>query len=140
MTEAFNGNIALAQGVAQMSDVTQSAMLDKSVEILTLIGSSAPLSLSWSKQWTLDSRQYYIDSLKVITKASYSAKAAADYAKYQEDIQEGQLEMSGQNNLLQDNKSVLKTLGNAMDQVYSIMQGPVQQEKALNKEILIAGG
>ncbi len=136
----INGNIALGAAVGEMADVTMGSQMSASVEILTLIGCSAPLSIDWSKQWAEDAKQYYIDSLSIIEDPKYSAVAAADYAKYQIDLQKGQNEMGSQDNLLQNNKSVLKTLGNAMDQVYNIMQVPIQQQKALSKELLILAG
>ncbi len=135
----MNGIQALGEAMSTLTEVNMDSQMSKAMEIVTLILATSTLSLDWSKGWEEDAKLYYIDSLKAVGDQSSSATAAADYAKYQEDLQQGQNEVGNQDNIGQSNKSVLKGLGNAMDQVYSTMQGPVQFMKALNKAILMMG-
>ena len=135
----MKGIEALGSAIATMSDVNMDSELTKSFQIVTAILSISKLSVDWSKQWSDDSLKYFTDSLNVLGDPGASATAAADYALYQQHLQQGQTEIGSQNNILQSNKSVLKGLGNAMDQVYSLMQAPMQFVKALNRAILAMG-
>lgn len=135
----MNGIEALGEAISSLADVNMDSELTKSLEIVTGISGMAQLSIAWSKQWATDAKKYYIDSLEAIGDPSKSATAAAEYSVYQEDLQQGQTEMGQQDTILQSAKTVLKGLGSAMDQVYSIMEGPIQLTQAENKAILILG-
>lgn len=135
----MNGTEAIGQAVSQMSDVNMDSEMTKSFEIVAMITVTSQCSMDWSTEWNKAAYKYYVDSLKAVQDQSYSATAAADYSQYQQELQEGQTDLGSQDNILQSNKTVLKSLGNAMDQVYSVMQGPIQFQKATNKAILIMG-
>ena len=113
--------------------------MTKSVEIVTNIGASGLKSVAWVDAWDVDAQNYYIDELLTVKDQSYSAKAAADYAKYQQDQQQGQTEMGTLNSVLDVDKTVLKGLGDAMQNVYKVLEAPVEFLKALTKAILIVG-
>jgi hypothetical protein len=134
-----NGTQALGEAIANMSDVNMASEMSKALEIVSMITVTSQCSIDWSKDWSEKAYQYFVDSLSVVEDPSYTAKAAADYSFYQEDMQLGQTGLGMQDNILQSNKTVLKTLGNAMDQVYSVMQGPMEAQKAVNRIILIMG-
>ena len=130
-------DLALARAIARMSDTNMDSESTKSVEIVTNISASASKSMDWSTQWNADALQYYIDELSIVSDQKYSAIAAADYAKYQQDQQQGQTEIGAINSLLDVDKTVLKGLGDAMQNVYKVMEAPVEFMKALTKAILI---
>lgn len=128
---------ALGEAISTMSEVNSASEMTKSYEIVVMITATSQCSMDWSKEWNQAAYKYYVDSLQAVKDQSYSAIAAADYSQYQQDLQEGQTDLGNQDNILQSNKSVLKALGNAMDQVYSLMQAPIQLEKATSNAILI---
>jgi len=132
-------DLALARAIGAMADINSASEATKSSEIVTNIGASADKSISWSVQWKLDAGNYYDDELATVLDQKYTAIAAADYAKYQLDQQQGQTEMGVLNSILDVDKTVLKGLGDAMQNVYKIMEGPIEFLKALTKAILILG-
>lgn len=132
-------DMALARAVATMADTNAESETTKSVEIVTTISGSASKSMDWSEAWNDDAETYYIDELSSVKDQSYSAIAAADYAKYQQDQQQGQTEIGTLNSILDVDKTVLKGLGDAMQNVYKVLEAPVEFLKALTKAILIVG-
>ncbi|MBX7066681.1 MAG: hypothetical protein K1X28_05570 [Parachlamydiales bacterium] len=135
----MNGTEALGEAVSSLSDVTMSSEMTKAGGIVTMIQGVSLLSVAITSWWNYLSQQYAIAMFSSVTDPSYSAKAAAAYSAYSQAQQEGQFEMSQQDNVLSLDKGVLKQLGNAMDQTYSLMQAPMQLAKATSKAILILG-
>ena len=107
----MNGVAVLGEAISTMSDVNMESQIGKSAGVVTMISAMAALSLDWSKQWDQDAEQYYTDSLQAVGDQSATATAAADYSEYQVDLQQGQLEIGGQDSLLQNDKAIL-VLGN----------------------------
>ncbi len=135
----MNGTEAIAEAVAQLSDGTMNAEMTKSGSIVTMIQGISLLSIALTGWWNYLAEQYAICMFSSVSDPSYSAKAAAAYSTYQQQQQEGQYELSEQDNSLQSNKGVLKALGNAMDQVYTLMEGPLQLAKGTSQAILMMG-
>jgi len=131
--------LALARAIGAMADINSESESTKSDEIVTNIGASADKSMDWSKQWNTDAQTYYIDELSTVSDQKYTAIAAADYATYQLHQQQGQTELGVLNSILDVDKTVLKGLGDAMQNVYKIMEGRVEFLKALTKAILVLG-
>lgn len=132
-------DLALARAVGAMADINTQSEMTKSVEIVTTISASASKSMDWTEAWDQDAQNYYIDELSTVGDQKYSAIAAADYAQYQQDQQQGQTEIGTLNGLLDVDKTVLKGLGDAMQNVYKVLEAPVEFLKALTKAILIVG-
>ncbi|MBX7066676.1 MAG: hypothetical protein K1X28_05545 [Parachlamydiales bacterium] len=135
----MNGTEAIGEAVSSLSDTTLDSEMTKAGGIVTMIQGISLLSVAITGWWNYLSQQYAIAMFSSVSDPSYSAKAAAAYSAYTQAQQEGQFELDQQDNVLSLDKGVLKQLGNAMDQVYSLMQAPMQLAKATTKAILIMG-
>lgn len=133
------GSVALGEAIAALSDANINTEMMSAQELFFFMNALAPLSQAWSAEWTKLAEQYYADSLHAVTDPSYAATAAGDYAKYQEAIAQGQREMGYQDSMLQTQKNVLQVTGNAMSQIYTLAEGPIEENKALNRAILLLG-
>lgn len=125
----------VAEAVAKMSNTDYESENITALQTLSLIGVALPLNMAWSEQLTADQQQYFTDSLMIGSDSSYAAVAAADESKYMMDSSSMNQETSAQNNMVQEEKSEVSSLGNAMTQVYSTEQGPEQLLKSLNSAI-----
>lgn len=127
---------ALGLAGANMANANLESELTTAVTVFNLIGAAFPLNNSWSTQLNVDQQLYFRDSLATAEDPSYAAKAAADYAKYQVDSGQMQIETNEQGQHLQDEKTEIRILGNGMSAVYNL-EMPIEQIARGSKDAII---
>ncbi len=118
-----------------MAEGNSDSQLSVAQVVFFLIGAALPLSEGWSEQLTKDQEVCFKDNLLIASDPRYAAVAAADYATYTADSSAMQQETGNLNNVLQNEKTQVTTLGNALDQVYNLEEPMVQLQQWLTHGI-----
>ena len=132
----MNAISALGAAMDSMAMGNVYSQMTTAEEVLFLIGANFPLAEAWSTQLVKDQEKDFTDNLLIATDPRYAAVAAADYAQYTMDSSAMQQATGYQNNIMQTEKTQVRTLGNGMDQVYNLAQSPEQLLKATSHAIL----
>lgn len=130
--------IALAESMEVMTDVNIQSQITTALSLFYDMACYVPLIAAWSGKLKEDQIQYFVDSLKIPDNPSMSAQAASDYMEYSKDSAEMDTDTGKLNNMIQSGKSQVQGEGQAMDQVYNLMEGPLQLLKATLQAITIA--
>jgi hypothetical protein len=115
-----NAAVMVGEAVGTITNVNIDSQTSTAMEALFLMGGAFPLSEAWSKQLTEDQEKDFRDNLMIATDSAMAAQAAADYEQYTMDSNQMDMETGNQNNLLQKEKSQVRSLGNSMDQIYNL--------------------
>lgn len=132
----MNGISALGAAIGTMATGNVYSQITTAQEVLFLIGANFGLAEAWSKQLVTDQEKDFADNLLIATDPRYAAVSAKDYAQYTMDSSAMDQATGYQNNIMQKEKTAIRTLGTGMDQVYSLAQAPTQMQKATSHAIL----
>lgn len=120
-----------------MATVNVDTQMTTAYWLIHLVNCSLPLTESYSQLLSKDQYKYFVDSLSVNPDdPGMAAIAAADYAKYTMDSSIMDSQTGYQNTMVQDEKTQVRTLGNSMDQIYTLEEPMEQILKQTVHEIL----
>jgi hypothetical protein len=132
----MNGVEALGKAMDTMAAGNNDSEITVANEVFFLIGAAMPLAMAWSYKLAEDQGRDFTDSMDIPHDPSKAAQAAADYAKYTADSSQMNEETGYQNNILQNQKTQVRTLGTALDAVYNLAEAPAQELESLGRILL----
>lgn len=132
----MNGMEAIGEAMGAMATGNNDSEVTVAGEVFFLIQAAMANSIDWSNTLANDQQKDFNDSMRIPKDPNYAAKAAADYAQYTSDSSAMNQETGYQSNILQSQKTQVRTLGVAMDAVYNLAEAPAQQTEMLNRLLL----
>ena len=120
--------IALASAIGTEADVNASSQALSAYMTIMLIGVYLPLTMAYTELLNEDQGQYFRDSITPPdANPNYAIDASADYQQYEVDSASMNEQTGSVDNMVQSQESVVRMLGDAMENFYSTEQGPLEQ-------------
>ncbi len=120
--------IALASAIGTEADVNASSQALSAYMTIMLIGVYLPLTMAYTEILNEDQGQYFRDSITPPdANPNYAIDASADYQQYEVDSASMNEQTGSVDNMVQSQESVVRMLGDAMENFYSTEQGPLEQ-------------
>lgn len=121
-------SIALASAVGTEADVNASSQALSAYMTIMLIGVYLPLTIAYTEILNEDQGQYFRDSITPPSEnPNYATDASVDYQQYEIDSASMNEQTGALNNMIQTQESMVRTLGDSMENFYSTEQGPLEQ-------------
>jgi hypothetical protein len=121
------GILAIAEATQTMGVANCDAQSTAALWLIYLVSCNLPLTMAWSTVLNKDQFNYFQDSLAVsAANPQGAAQAAADFTTCTADQASMNAATGFQTTMVQNEKSLVKNLGNAMDQVYDV-ESPLAQ-------------
>ena len=120
--------IALASAIGTEADVNATSQALSAYMTIMLIGVYLPLTMAYTELLNEDQGQYFRDSITPPSEnPNYATDASADYQQYEVDSASMNEQTGAVDNMVQTQESMVRTLGDAMENFYATEQGPLEQ-------------